>query len=412
MRAPYKSESVAKIYPLTLKKPVREKRVNRFSLMVSGIILLVALPVLALLGIGLNRHLNRNTELIRNLTSQLRETGADLSEIRQTLFLMSQDSNDIRWSMGLPQKSYSTLIPEKNMTAERAEDDIAYFRALDLLEEKKLSEKFRTEYGSIKKAVEPIVAEYGLRIQDSENFSFTIRQGRDIYFTVSYLPKTGGVSINSFLGDEREYRAPGRDLIQFINTNIGTLKAHYLTAAQMAGRIDSLKKNEEIRVLMARKQMSLAGPSETEEGYVYTITEGKNNLLGLALDKKTLSYFVDTAVFSAFEEFEKRVVEVLERYDGADEGQRNVEDVQRKLESVFSATAFLDVLESKGMKIDKKIRSGGEYIHRDILDDQGHRIGSFAIQKGSGEVLVMDRDDLPLCTLQSLLALPEKQKKN
>jgi hypothetical protein len=406
-----------KIYPLTLKKTARERqgkktKTNRLYILPLVVLSVVLFFVLIMIMIKSIRPIKENGALNRIVTNRLRETGLALDEIRKTLILMSQDSNELRTALGLPKKSYSSLNLLESENEEKSEDDLAYFRALDLLQQKGMNEKYQARYDEIKKAIGEIVSEYELDMEDGPDFAFTVRQGRSSYFKISYIPLDEKIVISSFLDAKHEGKQVGDDTALFLRLNIEKLKNHYQRAAKRVSQIDTLVKEPVIQNLMVRKKVSMAGPSETEERYIFTVTRGKEILIDLGLNKENLDFTVCTQLFEDYEKFEKHLMQALKDLDTRNQSKINIDEIQMDMKSVFSATAFRDVLFSKGMNIDNENRESKEYIHRDILDRAENRIGSFAIQKRSGEIFVLDSNDVPLCTLGSLLEEPEKQKKN
>lgn len=414
---PDRDQQAAKIYPLTLKPSAQKTRAKRITSgqLNMGLFVLLSAVFLVVLGLIVSRAVGplfENGRLNKTLTSNVRETAVGLDEIRQALLLLSQDSNELRQAVGLPQRFYSSLNPFAREDVKVRENDLAFFRAIDLLNNKRNLKKYSVEYHAIKSAIRELVTAYNLEIIDTENFSMIISKGGDTFFKVMYLPEERKILIKSFLDVYYESGRIGDETKRFLESNIEGLSHHFRSAKLELSKIDTLRKKNAVRKLLKQNGLSIAGPIETEEQYLFTITRGSESLADFGLRKKTNTLLLNARAVDNYDELEKLLIDLIGNLDTANYFQTKMIEVQNNMNHVFSATAFVDVMRAKGMQTSEKTRESNEYIHYDVLDERDRRIGSFALQKGSGDIFVLDSDDLPICTLQSLLNEPEDQKKN
>lgn len=412
-----RNRQAAKIYPLTLKPSIKKTRTRKIKFKHLNVALFVFLSAVFLFVLGLivSRAvgpLYENGKPDQTVTRRIRETGMALDEIRQTLLLLNQDSNELRQAVGLPQRFYSSLNPFEGEEGDVRQNDLAFFRAIDLLNSKRYLKEHSAEYQAIRSSIREVVSIYGLEIKDTEYFSMTISKGGDTFFRVIYIPEEGKILIKSFLDAHHESSKIGDEIKWFLKENIEGLSRHFRSAQLELAKIDTLRKKSAVRNLLKQNGLSVAGPIETDEQYLFTITRGNESLADFGLRKKTNTLLLNARVVANYDEFEKQLIDLIGKLDTSDYIQTKMIEVQNNMNHVFSATAFVEVMNAKGMRASEKTRESKEYVHYDVLDDRDRRIGSFAIQKGSGDIFMLDSDDLPICTLQSLLNEPEDQKKN
>ncbi len=359
------------------------------------------------------RGINKTRELNQNIISNLRENRESLDEIRQTLISMSRDANEVRWAIGMPEKSYSILKSQEE-EKDRNDHALAFFRAVDFLHENNIKEKNRIKFDNFKneKALQDIILQYGLKIEEAGDYDFSIYRGKDLYFKISYNPDEDVYSIASFLGEKKEGHNINNGIILFLELNIEKLNKHYQLAAQMMPVMESYLKSAEVQKWMAQKNLTLRGPFKGINRYTYTLKKGENNLVTMGINKKDFTLSIQGSVYTTFEEFESQLITVLKELDARSEIQKHLEGIQENMSDVLSTDAFFDFLQSKDLKMLGTSREDAEYIYYDLLDESDNRIGSFAFQKGFGEIYIMDKDDVPLCALKSLLKDIKEVKKN
>ena len=133
-----RNRQAAKLYPLTLKLSTKKTRTKKIKFNHLNVALFVFLSAVFLFVLGLivSRAvgpLYENGKPDQTVTRRIQETGMALDEIRQTLLLLNQDSNELRQAVGLPQRFYSSLNPFAGEDIKVSENDLAFFRAIDLL---------------------------------------------------------------------------------------------------------------------------------------------------------------------------------------------------------------------------------------------------------------------------------------
>jgi len=289
---PDRDQQAAKIYPLTLKPSAQKTRAKRmtFGQLNIGLFVVLSAVFLFVLGLIVSRvvgPLFQNEKPNRTLTSSVRETAVGLDEIRQALLLLSQDSNELRQAVGLPQRFYSSLNPFAGEDIKVKENDLAFFRAIDLLNNKRNLKKHTAEYQSIRSAISEFATVYDLEINDAENFSMIISKGGDTFFKVIFIPQEKKILIKSFLGAYHESGKIGDETKRFLKTNLEELSRHFRSAKLELAKIDTLRKKNAVRKLLKQNGLSIAGPIETEEQYLFTITRGSEGLADFGLRKKT-----------------------------------------------------------------------------------------------------------------------------
>ncbi len=381
-----------------------------------GIFLLLCVVFLFVLGLIVSRAVGplfASGKVEQPSAAQIQETTDSLENIRQTLLLLSQDSNELRRAMGLPQRFYSSLDPFSGETQNLNENDLVFFRAIDLLKIQRSLKQHSATFAAIKSGIREQASARGLEIQESEVFSIKIKKGSDTYFTVIYRPeKEGKLLIRTFLDAYHESDVFDVESIRFFNANVEELDRHFQsTKLELANIEDSLNKRA-IRHVLMQNGLNIAGPLDTEDQYVYTITRGAESLADFGIHKKSNLLSLNARTISEFGEFEKQLMDLIEKLGGQDYKQSKIIEIQSNMNHVFESTAFIEQMRANGMRTAERNRESEIYIHYDVVDETDRRIGSFAIQKESGEIFLLDREDLPICTLQSLLSATEDEKKN
>jgi hypothetical protein len=289
---------------------------------------------------------------------------------------------------------------------------LAFFRAIDLLKIQRSLRQHAAKFAAIKSAIGEQASAYGLEIREAERFTIMVNRGSDIYFTVAYKPEKAKLLIRTFLDAYHESTAFRAESIRFFREKVEELDQHFQLTKSILQKIDDFLGRDGLQKSLMEYGLNIAGPVETEEQYLYTITRGIEGLADFGLHKKSNLLHLNARAVADFGEFEKRLIELIGKLGGLDYRQQKVVEIQNDMNHVFAATAFIEQMRANGMRTAESTRESEIYIHYDVVDERERRIGSFGIHKERGEIFVLDRDDLPICTLRSLLSEAEDEKKN
>lgn len=390
--------------------------------------------LVVLLLIGFSLYLFQQLTLIRqSMDSIVQSIGGLIDESgkkiegNDELVAFGQDLNEIRRFLYLPAKNYD-FQGNKNVNAsngntnsgDEQEDTLSplLFQYVDKLDEtvqkKKEIETARTAFENLVQGadIKPLLSAKSIVLSplkelDTE-FLFEASINKSALSTFVLAKENRHFFIKDVSGI-KEYETSdlfASGLKSYIE-NIDQLMAQKNKVDQIQKDIDAIIQQPALKQLLEEKKLT------------YTASEFKNKegnvLIKAAADGEKAQYAImlngNKQFFVTKEEFEKVLTESLKSIDSGTAIEKEVEQKKKELSEVFASEAFQDVLKSKGLRIATEPAYETDRIYFHITDAENARIASIIIERGSGEVKVVDGQGLNPATLEDFLSGQDEKKK-
>jgi len=396
--------------PQNLKAPLLVvAAVGGLMLLLVAIMLVFAVQIT-----GLSTRIERRNEL---LLEQLRNNTDQLDFLKQNVLLLAQDSNSIRDALKLPEQPYPILAPPQATQdaggAVRA--DTPFLAGLEVLmrsRDRLISEtKFRSVISS------PLMAQVvasGKFSQDrtSPQELLLKREGQP-FFYISIDPVSQSIKVMDFLGQEIRLLQLDSRFTDFVRERTPLLEEHFRKLQESLKRLRSVYANDALAQVLSAHNLTLSPITKGPANYAFSVLRGTSPLLTVRLNERTLAVFEGDKRFSNVSEFVRDFAQDLSSLDLRTPLQRRVDASRAEVAGLAKDHAFMSLLSARHLKFVTTPRQDNDYYYYDIEDSQGHRIGSFGVEKRVGEIDLLDSQNVLVSTLQTV-ALDQKdlQKKN
>jgi LCP family protein required for cell wall assembly len=93
---------------------------------------------------------------------------------------------------------------------------------------------------------------------------------------------------------------------------------------------------------------------------------------------------------------------MVKELDTRTKTERAVDRAVGRIEHISGDEAFRAYLEKRDLTLDTEPREGSDHIYFDLLKPDGSRFGAFAVQKHSGEIYLVDSEDVVITSFSTL----------
>ena len=396
--------------PENLKAPVLViAAVGGLMLLLVAIMLVFAVQIT-----GLSARIEKRNEL---LLEQVRNNSDQLDFLKQNLLLLAQDSNSIRDALKLPEQPYPILAPPQSTedAGEGEKADTPFLAGLDVLmrsRDRLISEtKFRSVITS--PLLTQVVANGGFGEDRSRSSGLVLTKAGRPYFTVSIDPASQSIKVDDFLGQEIRLLQIDSRFTDFVRQRTPVLDAHFRKLQEAVNRLRSVYRNAELSRVLSGHNLTLSPVTEGPVNYSLSVLRGTSTLLTVRLNERSLAVFEGEKRYPNISEFVAGFARDLSSLDLRTPLQRRVDASRAEVESLAKDRAFMSLLSAHRLKLVTTPREDSDYYYYDIEDSQGHRIGSFGVEKRVGEIDLLDSQNVLVSTLRTAtLDQKDSQKKN
>lgn len=367
---------------------------------------------------------------LKTLQKQQARILKNRTEDRKKEELLFRDINILQQVNGIQTTEYRPVPREKISPEERKKKDFEtkVLKGYRFLKNKH-KEVLQTE--QVNKILESegfaaLLRRYGLQLRKNPS-SFLFLQNKIPYFELKFTER--GPALRTLQGNKQEVlNLSSEELTREIRS--GDLSRWDAFFHQNTLRIEKEKgayreRIRNVREFFARKAIQeilkrynliwkagAEGARETEF-LLYKKTRRKKILLKITVSYDSTGYRLGGEKYADLSAVEKNFEEAVIRSDIFFTGMKETEEKKRHFESFFRNSEFEKLLENDELKIRDRAREDQEYYYFDLLDRENRPLGSFAVQKSVGAVYLMDKDDVPLRSFNSLgltESLPGREK--
>jgi hypothetical protein len=362
-----------------------------------------------------------NWGMERRVSKELRNIRQSLEQIKQNEVFLSQDVNQARAVLGLPERYYEISLALEDSPPEEKEEKsgryLLLYRAVDTLISKQEKEKRTLSMMNVLNASETkqFLQSAGITLKNKEGKVELVKNGLP-YFTCT-AEKSAPFEILSYLGAKFVPKTSGsEELISFLKEQIPLLDSHAVAVKKLRSKFLSSLSKPAVTSAAASRGLIQSPVKETEEALSVSYGLRSEPTLtkveaGLDLRKGTL--FLGKEPFDSVEEFEKALENSLRNADTRNSKEIHIDSIYNSVSEYVQDKGFQQYLDSKGLLISNTGREDNDHRYIDLLSKTGERIGSLGIQKDKGEVFLFDADDVPISSLRmfSLPSTGETKKK-
>ena len=354
----------------------------------------------------------------KSLVKEIRTSSEKTEKIKQNLQLLTQDTGELRNSLGLPNRTYPTLetVPENDDREDRTSDNLVFYKAVEQLlrygEKTRSERKFLTLFEA--KNIATFLKSNNFVLRKTESGAF-LEKDQKAYFTFSPATKLSKYEIKSFTGKSLFFEESDGALLPFLERETQFLVQHFANLAQKNRALQEILQNREFQETAKGKNLFPVLGQDSGDSIFYSLIfkkERSNPKLRFGLDKKKDEFFVDLRTYRTEEDFRKGLLDALKDLDLRSLNELKIDELKKQILSLTDDKGFRSYLESKKLKFSSRFREDGEYSYFDFLDENGKKRGSLGIHKIRPEIYLLDEDGVSLGALKTLnIPNPDEIKK-
>ncbi len=376
------------------------------------IILLVILTAgVVYLGIRISSMTDTFDERLSSMAEGLNDNSDNLDQLKAFFLELAADTNEIRSTLLLPERRYHF---SSDADEGEGENGTEFFRGVDTIIQKNTRDEallFADDFFSSRE-FRDITAELSLEITEESGVSVRLVKNGNLYFTVE-VREPHSITLESYTGDTLNISGYSDELEYFLESQSDLVAQHYAGHEIMKDRISSALRDPDITAVLKDNQLVAVFPEELDEMTAGTIeTKDGRVVVRYGIDGKTNDISVAGAVVEDVAAFKEMLIKVIGSADTRTEEEIRIDRAISRVTVLSEDEGFQAFLQSKGLTLSETPREDNDYIYFDLIDEDGERIGSFAVQKMIGEVYLMDKDDVPISSLKREAHELTDEKKN
>ena len=388
-------------------------RKQRFRLIFVISLSLICLLLATAAAIALNRVSSVVTDVrVSNvrLSEQLRIDREELSILSRNMALLTDDSNDVRFQIGLEPLEYTYTAPDD--TEESRENDVVtLFEAVKTVLQHHDEQTDLAEFDEFLHRTDflEFLDSNNLKIESTGSFSFGLVINSDRYFNIIYHPKDGQVEVIASYPKTHITEAWNSGLMARIRQLIPERELYFRYVRGKAKELAGLENHSRINELLTEKKVRLSSLREDSTSFIRSIVSGGKTFDDIILLKEDNRFAIAGNTVINEDELVELLIRKLEEIDPRPELERRVAESDFRLNEIFHEQDFKRLMESRGLTIDPEPKQDDYLVFYDILM-KGERVGSFAINKFTAAVYVTDSDGVQIGSLQSFSGPSTKKK--
>lgn len=324
-----------------------------------------------------------------------REDAANL--LKLNLSALTDDYNGLRQSLGLP----PLTTPAADNGTAGAEP--ALVQGLSIIQSRFYDEQKAKKFEEFKtgELFTRTLARLGCRVSESGLFSVAVVKGKDIYFSFSFSPDTGEVTIAA-AGVSDRYQGDWNDrAADFLRETKQKIDAYYAGVPALKTTLWSLGADKKVAALLEEKNLAFRAGGEDTSRFWAVVSRQKEDLLSITYDKLAGVFFFGDAQAAPSADLPGRMLLSLASLDTRTTKEKRFEAVVRSLKVELTDPAFAKACREAAMSVSPTIRETEEVVYFDVMH-QNRKIGAFAVIRETADIYFVDADDVQISALRTV----------
>jgi LCP family protein required for cell wall assembly len=386
---------------------------------VAVVALLLVLQIVSAVRITLLE--NRLSEA-RGIAGVVDETRDKVDFLEQNVYYLGKTANDIRGVLNLSPLEFSFFkARDEKLAADAAEADknsdelpdpmeLAAYDALELLASHNREIKGRSVFYEARQLKEFKSFLSGAGLAESRSGSLSLEYGKEDFrfFTLSYDPVEELFVVTDRSGDKSTFKKLDASLVSELKTLSAEADGVMAGIKARADKIGALSKNSAVTKALSAKWIQLKS-SDWNGTPVELAFEKKDGtpLFNAGYDTGKSVYYLAIgdrrAEYDDYGPFEGDFLAAVADIDDRPAYRISVSESKAFIERMFADPAFVAMLKKNGLKpVANPRHPDSDFTYYDLIDENGKRAGSYAVESTSGRIYIMDSEEQPLRALTTL----------
>ena len=242
--------------------------------------------------------------------------------------------------------------------------------------------------------------------QSPANPVYTIRAARkspEAYRMTIHPPVGTALSTTLPLGTYRFSEDSRRDIGEFIEKRHQQLQTRNERLREMIERVEAEISSASFRSLRNERNLHLSsGQAEGEKLWWNLRHRNSGDGFRFGVDTASAEYLLGDQRHEHMDSFRSGLHRMTEGLDSRSSTERSIDRAIARIEQISEDEAFRAYLKKRDLRLNTEAREGNDLIYFDLLRSDGSRFGSFAVQKHSGKIYIVDSDEVIISSFSSL----------
>ncbi|MCL2295029.1 MAG: hypothetical protein FWC36_09220 [Spirochaetes bacterium] len=351
-------------------------------------------------------RLERRITMSSNAESSFRES------VRPAILRMMNEINILRSVVHLPATTFPSIDEhdERRDTSSSIAQgfEIFYIAFEELYTQHKRNEAL-ARLNSFNAEINPLLTRHRLT-RDQRGFVVHLLSGDNIFYSIEYDLQRDRIVASYFPFENNTVVATAADFQNFINDTFSKVESFYERAASEIRAVRNFINSEEVRRTFSRLGIRATPIPVTENTdmfnvRLFTIARLNNQFIGtVSYSHKRRGFFINENFYENFETIRNVILNIDTHFDVRRSEDRLTEQSKQEIRRMAEDPAFRMFLESRGFFLSSNPREDDVHIFFDILPVNGGRlIGSFVINKYTGETFLKDFEGLQISSFRTLM---------
>ncbi len=383
---------------LSIKAAVMKKTLSAFLIITFAIINLFMLLILIV-----------KTERLEKLIPKM----SDNITMEEAFIKTTDEINLLREMLDLPPTEIVSFVEEdkRNGDSEKVTGYEIYYSAFDTLYYGYKSARDKKELNLFLEKTKGITADYLLVSEQRESLSVLMLNDRD-YYSIKAGEDNGTYMLSPF-PFEKEYRLKtDNDFKKILENTFDNVKLIYDNADSDINKLKDYFNPAMLKRTALEKKIIIkpAMPAEQKDAFIINLydikgADNKTTLGTISYSYKTRGIMLNENIYTDFNQFKNAFINVENIVDIRTREEKILQNSFNDINQMIKDQSFKMFLENRGYYLSGETRQDNDYVYYDImpLDKTQTRIGSYAVNKHTGYIYIIDFEEVIVSSFKSFV---------
>ncbi len=380
------------------------------------------ITIIAVIAILLNFSLlfillSKTGKLEKRITMSSTAESSFNETVKTTLIKTSDEINILREILSLPAAAFPSFEEnneKSNANSNRAYGYEIYYTAFEKLYSQHTKNEAIGKLNKFISEINPILTKHKF-LKDQKDALLYLLLENNIYYSLTYNIEKEKFAASFFPFENKTDIVSADDFQSFVDNTYPKVKSVYAKALSEISLLKNYINSEDVKKSFSEKKIKTLPVTENKDIYntrLFTISRINNQPVGtISYSYKKEGFIINEKFYGDYEKSKNIILNIDDYIDIRLIEEKIVEQSVKDIKRMADDPSFKMFLESKGYYLSVNPREDSEHFFFDFLPSGGGKyIGSFAINKYTGEIYLTDFEEIQLSSVKSLKTInPDNQ---
>ena len=365
--------------------------------------------------------LHKTQRIEKRIINEFGNTNDKLENLQMNSIRISEDLNQTRGFLGLPESSYSfNIISDENENHEGNSSNtelLPFYKGFEYLKNHYTELGLQKNLAVILETADfkKVLEEKSLNLVEIDKLYRIAETGSgNIFFEITIDVVNKSVFVTSPVSDiepELFETVSLEKLVNYIDSKYDKIKNHNEKYSEFKSLLAGLLSDSKIKAYLKSNKLYLEKSENVSKNTIIDIKRES----GIKIAEINLSYENNLFLFCGekytdFNKLRENILNITNICDIRTFDEKKIEKSISEIKELSVDESFVKYLSDNGYCFSDKIREDNDYYYFDIiLKGQNSKIGSFSVHKISGEIYITDYEEVPVSSLETVSELSKKK---